>query len=183
MARPTQQQDDESFLVPLALALVAQPRANLQELARAIGISKATLYRSCRTREELIQRLMEHSVHALREGVRVADLENGPPLEALRRLIDHCLEHRALYAFVTYYWNDVAVNHGIAAGWESVMDAFFLRGQREGVFRIDISAPALTEICVTLISGIIDAEYRGRVARAGLATLIENAFLNGALAR
>ena len=154
MARPTQQQDDESFLVPLALALVAQPRANLQELARAIGISKATLYRYCRTREELIQ-----------------------------RLIDHCLEHRALYAFVTYYWNDVAVNHGIAAGWESVMDAFFLRGQREGVFRIDISAPALTEICVTLISGIIDAEYRGRVARAGLATLIENAFLNGALAR
>ena len=72
MARPTQQQDDESFLVPLALALVAQPRANLQELARAIGISKATLYRYCRTREELIQRLMEHSVHALREGVRYA---------------------------------------------------------------------------------------------------------------
>lgn len=50
--------EDERVLAALALALVDKPRATLQELAQAIGISKATLYRFSRTREELVDRLM-----------------------------------------------------------------------------------------------------------------------------
>ncbi|ENT4349318.1 transcriptional regulator, partial [Pseudomonas aeruginosa] len=49
-----------------------------------------------------------------------------------------------------------------------------------GVFRIDIGAPALTEIFSSLIFGLVDAERRGRIARAGMAALIEQFFLNGA---
>ncbi len=40
---------DAATLSALALALVTQPRASLQDLAKAIGVSKATLYRFCRT--------------------------------------------------------------------------------------------------------------------------------------
>ena len=35
----------EKLLVALAIAMVDQPRATLQELAKAVGVSKATLYR------------------------------------------------------------------------------------------------------------------------------------------
>ncbi|MGJ7530643.1 TetR/AcrR family transcriptional regulator [Variovorax sp. GB1P17] len=170
-------------MAPLALALVDHPRASLNELARAVGISKATLYRVCRTREQVVQQLMAHCVQALRDEIRLADLGNGTPVEALRRLLAQSLEHRELHAFLIYYWKDAAADPGKEAGLEAALDAFFLRGQREGAFRIDVSAPALTEIWITIVIGLIDAERRGRVARMGLTSLIESIFLNGALAR
>ena len=43
--------EEEKTLAALALAMVDHPRATLQELAKAIGVSKATLYRFCRTRD------------------------------------------------------------------------------------------------------------------------------------
>ena len=179
MTHHNQQQGNDDLLIPLAVALVSRPRASLQELAKAIGISKATLYRYCRTRNQMIQRLMAHGIRLWQETVRNTDMDKGPPQEVLQRLIAHSLANNELYAFMKYYWNNAAIDRDFAVGWESTLDAFFLRGQREGVFRIDISAQALTEIYVTLTGGMIDAERRGRVARVGLAALIENAFLNG----
>lgn len=63
------------------------------------------------------------------------------------------------------------------------MDTFFLRGQQLGVFRIDMPAPVLTEIWGSLISGLIDAERRGRVAKAGLHDLLEKTLLQGVAAK
>ena len=61
--------DNTAILPPLALALVNHPRATLQELAKAIGISKATLYRFCPTRDLLIKRLLEQSLRTLDEAL------------------------------------------------------------------------------------------------------------------
>lgn len=174
---------DDRFLSSLALALVDHPRATLQELAKAIGISKATLYRTCRTRDHLIERLLEHCGRKLGEATQTAGLQTDPPLEAFRRLITNHLEHRELTAFLMYYWGHSAPDSDAEARWTAAVDAFFLRGQREGVFRIDIPAPALTEICFSTMVGLMDAERRGRIARVGLAGLIEGAFLDGMLAK
>jgi len=61
------------------------------------------------------------------------------------------------------------------------MDAFFLRGQQAGVFRIDITAAAMTELWLSMAVGLLDAERRGRVARASVAAVMEQSFLHGAL--
>lgn len=176
------QRISDNFLASLALALVHHPRATLQDLAKAIGISKATLYRTCRTREQLIETLMKHCALVLGNATHSVDLETLPPLEALKRLIANHLEHRELTAFLTYYWNHGSISEA-EASWTTALDAFFLRGQQEGVFRIDVPAPALTEIWISTMIGLVDAERRGRIARAGLATLFEGAFLNGMLAK
>ena len=55
----------ERLLIALSLAMVDQPRATLQELARAVGVSKATLYRFCQTRDQLVTRLMTHGAQVL----------------------------------------------------------------------------------------------------------------------
>jgi len=176
--------EDNRILAALALALVDRPRANLQELAGAIGLSKATLYRFCRTREQLIERLVDHSTTLIGEDIQASGLDTAQPLEALKRLIASTLEHGAFTAFLVYYWKkDSSVESGLEAGWDAALDAFFLRGQREGVFRIDIAAAALTEILVAMLNGLVDAERRGRVARTGLASLVEHAFLHGASTR
>lgn len=174
-------QEENRLLAALAQAMVAHPRGTLQALARAVGLSKATLYRFCRTREQLIERLLKHSMAQVSAAIEAARLAEDAPLQALHRLVVHSLEQREFSAFLMmYYWQDGATEMGADAGWESQMDAFFLRGQQAGVFRIDISAPALTELWIGIFSGLVDAERRGRIARASLLTLIEQSFLRGA---
>lgn len=175
---------DTKLLASLALALVEKPRASLQELAKAAGISKATLYRFCRTRDDLIDRLLQHATALLHSSSDAVDLEKGPVREVLPRLIAAQLEHRELMAFMIYYWKpDVIDDAPWAAQWSAFLartDAFFLRGQREGVFRIDISAATLTEAFGGLFCGLVEAEVRGRVARASMGTVLASLFLNGA---
>ena len=173
---------DSTILCALALAMVNHPRASLQELARAVGVSKATLYRLCRTREQLVERLLEYSIATMRGALEQAQLDNGAPHEALQRLAVLFLEHRELAAFLTYYWKDAGAELAESTHMENQLDAFFLHGQQQGTFRIDFSAAALTEIWLSIFVGLADAERRGRVARAGLAVQVNRAFLRGAQA-
>ena len=173
--------DNSAILPPLALALVNDPRASLQELAKAIGISKATLYRFCPTRDLLVKRLLEQSIATLDGVLGEARIEEGPVLEALKRLNAKHLEHREFTLFLVYYWNEVEKPDQENAIWESKIDAFFLRGQQEGVFRIDFSAATLTELWLGTLVALIDGERRGRIPRAPLAQLAEQAFLQGSM--
>lgn len=176
--------DDSRMLAALALALVDHPRATLQELAKAAGISKATLYRFCRTREQLIQRVATQAIQALNQATEDSNLETDPPAEALRKLIARHLEHRELTAFLTHYWNDIARDMPAETieQCEQRMDAFFLRGQQAGLFRIDVTAATLSELWFSILIGLVDAERRGRMARAGLAHIVETTFLRGVAA-
>lgn len=172
--------NDEKFLASLALALLENPAATLQELARALGVSKATLYRFCPTRDQLVERLMEHATHSLSQAIRSAELERDPPLEALRRLTVKSLENQELTLFLTFFWRPGAsIEEQAYTDWMTALDAFFLRGQQAGVFRIDISAAAMTELWISILIGLQDAERRGRVARVGLPALFELSFLHG----
>ena len=49
------------------------------------------------------------------------------------------------------------------------------------MFRIDITAAAMTELWLSMAVGLLDAERRGRVARASVAAVMEQSFLHGAL--
>lgn len=178
--------EDEKTLAALALAMVDHPRATLQALAKAIGVSKATLYRFCKTREQLIERLFDHSANRLRRSIDEAELEKGPAVAALRRLIQGQLAHKELTAFLTYYWQPDSMQdpRGVETwtAFDAAVDAFFLRGQQEGAFRIDISAAALTETLFSMVIGLLDAERRGRVARAAVPDMVEQVFLRGVAA-
>lgn len=176
------QVEDRKLLAALALAMVEHPRANLQELARATGISKATLYRFCATRDLLIERLMQHTNEALSEAIRNAGLGDTSPPEALRRLVANCLENQELMLFLIYHCRPGAsIEEQIQSEWMAALDDFFLRGQQTGVFRIDIAAAAMTEIWMSMLIGLLEAERRGRVARVGLPALFESAFLHGTI--
>lgn len=180
MTRATQG-DDDKVLAALAMAMVKHPRSNLQELARATGISKATLYRFCGTRDLLVERLTQHAVEALSQSIRDAELDHSPPLEALKRLAVHTLENQELMLFLIYYFRpSTPAEKQAEAEWFTALDAFFLRGQQAGVFRIDVSAAAMAELWISMLIGLHDAERRGRVARLGLPVLLESMFLQGA---
>lgn len=178
--------DDEALLARLALALVDRPRATLQELAQSVGVSRATLYRFSRTREELIDRLMLHATGCMQRAMEEARLDEGPAQEALTRFITGQLEQREMAAFLVYHWQpeNIQDERGRTScdAFLEVLDAFILRGQREGVFRIDIAAQTQTEALMSLLTGLVDSERRGRVARAGVAAMVESLFLKGSAA-
>lgn len=178
--------DDDKTLVALAAAMVQYPRATYQDLAVAIGVSRATLYRFCSTREELVLRLLRYSSKRLSQSLEQAQLHTGDPRPGLSRLIESQLRHKELMSFLTQYWQaDMELDPEISADCKSnedLVEAFFLRGQRAGVFRIDISAATLNDTLIWLIIGLMDSERRGRIARATLPSTIEELFMCGAKA-
>lgn len=175
---------DERLLKALAVAIVERPRATLKELAEAAGVSKATLHRFCGTRDNLVRMLEDHGEAVLNQVIETCDLERSEPLAALQRLVKEHLAHREMLVFlVSQYRPDYLDPDGEGARWQSyiaALDTFFLRGQQKGVFRIDITAAVFTELFLTLIYGLVDAERRGRAASANSAQTLEQMFLHGA---
>lgn len=177
---------EERLLKALAHAIVVHPRATLKELAEFAGVSKATLHRFCGTRENLITLLEDHGEQVLNLVIQQADLERAEPLMGVRYLIAEHLKHREMLLFLMFqYRPDTLLGDSNDRRWlayNQAMDAFFLRAQQVGALRIDISAAVFTEMFITLIYGMVDAERRGRVASANTAQALEQLFLQGALA-
>ncbi|WP_025128967.1 TetR/AcrR family transcriptional regulator [Pseudomonas sp. PH1b] len=189
-SRPAQiaqaaQPHDERLLKRLTLAFIDRPRATMRELAQLAGVSKATLHRFCGTRENLGHRLEAHARGVLERIIDNARLQQAAPLEALAWLIDEHLAHRELLAFlIARYRPDFLEVSGEDSPWRFYLDAlddFFLRGQQQGILRIDITAAIFTELFITLIYGMVDAERRGRAASANSADALLRMFLHGAL--
>ena len=176
---------DERLIKALALAIVDRPRATLKELAEAAGVSKATLHRFCGTRDNLVQMMESHGETVLNQITTTTDLLHGEPVQALRSLINEHLAHREMLVFLLFqYRPDTFAVNGEGDRWQTyadALDAFFLRGQQEGVFRIDFSAATLTELWLGTLIALIDGERRGRIPRAALAQLAEQALLHGVI--
>lgn len=171
---------DKKLLAALALAIVEKPRANLQELASTVGISKTTLYRFCRTRNDLFERLISHSTTTLINTVEEHVALDASHAEILKSMANSFLEHRELTLFLIHSCEeDIVEYEELDKRWNIAFNAFFLKGQQNGTFRIDLTASALGELWMSIIIGFIDAERRGRVARANLSSVIVSCFLNG----
>ncbi|XJC73098.1 TetR/AcrR family transcriptional regulator [Delftia tsuruhatensis] len=177
---------DDKLASALALAVSQHPRANLEQLARAAGTSKGTLYRICATREGMIDLLMQRTERHMREALEKADLTRLPFADALHRLTKHLMTHRELYLF----WSAVVSvdlggtkDHdmkGYALSFLEVRSRIFLRGQKAGVFRIDMSARWLAKSYSFLLYGALDSAQRGEIATLGISGSVNKIFLCGA---
>ncbi len=175
---------EEKLLKALAVAMVEHPRGTFKEIAQAAGVSKATLNRYCGTRDNLIEMLFDYGSEVMNQVIAEADLQHAPVPEALQRLVDGHLVHRDLLVFLMFQWRPDSLHEcGEQARWlpyTNALDQYFLRGQQEGAFRIDIGAPVLTELFASLLFGLVDGERRGRVARASMGPSLQTFFMQGA---
>lgn len=167
----------------LYAAAALRPRASMGELAALAGISRATLHRYCGTRDNLDSQLEQHAKGTLLQILDNSDtLALTEPLAALRQLIHAHLAQGELIAFLaSRYPVHMSVQHDLQFYLER-LDGLFLNGQRQGVFRTDVTAALLTEMFVSLLHGAVDARQRGRAPRES-ATMLENAFLQGIATR
>ena len=167
----------------LYAAAALRPRASMGELAALAGISRATLHRYCGTRENLDSQLEQHAKNTLMQILdNSGALASTEPLAALRQLIREHLAQGELIAFLaSRYPVHMSVQHDLRFYLER-LDALFFSGQRQGVFRADVTAALLTEMFLSLLHGMVDARQRGH-APSERAKMLENAFLQGIATR
>ena len=79
----------------------------LETVAERLGISRVTLYRYCRSKEELLIRVFERSIAIFQQGVRQICEQAVPPEEKLRQIIRHQVrlmaDHRS---FLTVFFSE-----------------------------------------------------------------------------
>lgn len=174
---------DEKTLNDLAIELVRQPRSPLNELAKAVHISRATLYRFSRTREELIDRLRQFCSAKLAHAAEAASDPSLDIASAFRLLIEGHLAHKEASAFLLSYWHTPGgPNSTPDAEWttyELAMERFFAKGQREGAFRADATTVCLVDVFSFVVAGMADSALAGRVPGAGLEMILESILLSG----
>jgi AcrR family transcriptional regulator len=74
--------------------------AGMGEVAESAGLARATLYRHFPSREELVRTILAQAYDEFEAVVATARLDEGPPLEGLRRLIDGIIEVGDRYRFL-----------------------------------------------------------------------------------
>ena len=162
---------DDKLAGALALAISQRPRANLQQIARSAGISKATLNRIAPTRKAVIAMLMERATTHLQEALAKADLATPPFAEALGRLTANVMQGRVFFMFWnTAQWVEIMDDQEhapdelpIPSFYGEALEEFFLRGQKAGVFRIDLPAKWLVKAYDFLLYAAVESAHRGKL--------------------
>lgn len=178
--------NDEALIERIAAALALRPRSSLQELAKAAGISRATLYRFVPTREQLLSVLTGYAVSLMKRTLDEANLENGKPYGCLSHVTQAFLQHRDVYSFFFTHSVEEALARGALyfamPEWrffDERMESFFLRCQKEGFLRIDMPASWMNELYGSAVYGATRAVSLGRVAPVSAHDLVLNSFFNG----
>lgn len=171
----------------LAAALSTHPAGSLQEIAKAAGIGKTTLYRFAATRERLLDVMRKEGMARVRRIFEDAHLDSAPPVQALTRLAENLLTEREFCAFLMTDYEvvqkaNLSDSNPFAAEWsthEASLERLFLRGQKDGIFRLELPASWMTDVFNSLMYTVVDAERRGRLAPANMLKWWIATFIHG----
>ncbi|MDF3299769.1 TetR/AcrR family transcriptional regulator [Streptomyces tropicalis] len=177
--------DRDHVLRSAAALLTRKSTATMDEVAKAAGISRATLHRQFSGRDALVRALESLGIAECEAALDAARLADGPAADAARRLIREIEPAAGLLAFL-YTENQLFEGEQQNAGWARIDERIaelFRRGQADGTFRIDLSPGWLTEALYGLLAAASWAVCEGRVAPRDFTHMTAELLLGGALRR
>ena len=175
--------DRDSVLLAAVGLLSRQPSASMDEIARAAGISRATLHRMFPGRDTLLHEVATLALDRMAAALDAAAIDEDDPVEAVRRLADVVIPEASVAAFLTGE-SRLFEDTGISEAWERMdarVAALFLRGQQSGAFRVELPAAWLSEAFFDLLAGVGWAVQEGRLAPRDSTFALTELFLGGAL--
>lgn len=176
--------DRDHVLRSAAALLTHKSTATMDEVAKAAGISRATLHRQFAGRDALVRALEALGIAECEAALDAARPDEGPASDAVRRLVREIEPAAALLAFL--YSENQLFEGEQNAGWTRIDEriaALFKRGQAGGEFRIDLTPTWLTEALYGLLASGAWAVSEGRVAANDFHHMIVELLLGGALRR
>lgn len=171
-----------AILSATASVLARNRAATLPEIAEAAEVGRTTLHRYFPDREALIGAAIEDSVQAIGQAVTEAQIDQGPPLEAMRRLVMAHLNvgDRLMFLFGDPY---VMRGHGVVEPeeppWPDPMIELIERGQAQGVFDPQVGSEWIQRVLWALVYTGIEQVEKGRMPRHGVASTVIRTLENG----
>lgn len=173
--------DRERLLQAAADFLGRRPNATQDEIAAAVGVSRATLHRHFAGKPALMAALDDLASAQMRRAIEAARLDEGPADAALRRLIAECRPVSPYLSLLYSQSQDLDAEQSMEcwAEIDGAITALFERGQRSGDFRPGLSPAWLTEALFSLVAGAAWAIQVGRAAGRDFDHMITELLLNG----
>jgi AcrR family transcriptional regulator len=177
--------DRDHVLRAAAALLTRKSTATMDEVAKAAGISRATLHRQFAGRDALVRALEALGIAECETALEAARLDENPAEDAVRRLVREVEPAAGLLAFL-YTENQLFEGEEQHVGWARIDDritALFRRGQHNGEFRIDLTPAWLTEALFGLLASGAWMVQSGKGAPKDFTRMIAELLLGGALRR
>ena len=151
-------------------ALAADPHASVDAIARAAGLSRRTLYGHFEDRDALIRELV--STGAQRFNAIAATIDDPDPRLALARLVSRLWEEAAhIQVAAALALDEAHVEHTAVAlaPLRQRVAALVQRGQEDGSFRTDLTAPALARLIEEIARTVVSRTDAHRTGAGSLA--------------
>lgn len=178
VSRPRRRADAERSIARIVAAartcLSDDPDATVDDIAKAAGVGRMTLYGHFRTRPDLVEAALVDALQAGEAILSAVDLA-GDARAALTRLLQSS-------------WSLVAESAALASAARSVLPAGRLlelhgapaervnelvrRGQQQGVFRTDLPIGWLVSAVHYILKGAAEEARAGHIAEADVARII-----------
>jgi TetR/AcrR family transcriptional regulator, mexCD-oprJ operon repressor len=157
---------------------------SIAAVAAEAGLSRVTVYSHFLNLEALLEAVVERAVRRTMALFDQADLENGPPLEAVERLINIGWEELDHHRARAHAGLQQLRSEALARSHEAVtarMRDVVERGRNGGGFRTDLPADWLVKSWLALVHAAAEEVHAGRTdatsARALLTATIRELFL------
>ncbi|MEU8824987.1 helix-turn-helix domain-containing protein [Streptomyces sp. NPDC048636] len=173
--------DREHVLRAAAELLARKATASMDEIAKSAGISRATLHRHFAGRDALVQALGVLGIQLVEERLAAARIDEGDPVDAVRRLVTEALPVSGFLAFL-YGENQLYESEAMDQGWARIdeqVGALFRRGMEQGLFRFDLTPAWLTEALYALIAASAWSAQEGRIAPKDAGYMVSELLLGG----
>lgn len=164
-----------------AVSTLAHDRtATLADIADAADVGRSTLHRYFTDRDDLIRAAVVDSSKALMEALEQARIEDGPPLEALRRLV---LAHLDAGDRLTFLFGEPQLmrRYGVhvdaetpKAGTEFIR--LVERGQAEGVVDPHFSPEWIVQVMWAIVYTGVEQVVSGQMTRLDAAATVVRTF-------
>ena len=162
--RADARQSIAAILRGTAEALNADPAASVEDIARAAGVTRQTVYAHFPSREALIEAVTERATAEVAAAFETARLDEAPPPAALTRLLDTGWRVAARYPFL---WHLPSVSAGQDRDRHGPildrMRAIIERGQETGDFDRALSPSWLLTAALAMGRAAEDEVQAGRM--------------------
>ncbi|GAA1759559.1 TetR/AcrR family transcriptional regulator [Agromyces humatus] len=161
------------------VSLAKDPNVSVNDIAKAAGVGRVTLYGHFDSRAALIREVVNRAIDDTDRELNDLDLE-GDPREAIARLLEATWR-------LTHRYGSLVVAAEAALPPDDIHDAhvqpiirmrgLIERGQASGAFRSDLPIAWLIEVAHSTVHGAADALHRGDITEAQAPALITDTVL------
>jgi AcrR family transcriptional regulator len=153
-------------ILDAAEELLSQGHANISAVAAQAGVSRVTVYAHFPTWTALLEAAVERAVRQTMTALQSVHPEDGPPIEALDRMVaatwQHLARYQAMAAAVAELLTPEAVTRTHQAAHHTI-GALLQRGQADGSFRTDLPTRWLITASIALVHACNDEVRAGHI--------------------